>query len=52
MKGHDLLKHYIKLKILFTIWTSWVSKDADFFTDSKNINLPQSQNAQIKLYNK
>jgi hypothetical protein len=29
--------HYIRVqKILFTIWTSWVSKDGDF----KNINLP------------
>jgi hypothetical protein len=23
-----------------TIWTSWVSKDAEFYVDFKNINLP------------
>jgi hypothetical protein len=24
----------------FTIWTSWVSKDAEFHVGFKNINLP------------
>jgi hypothetical protein len=24
----------------FTIWASWVSKDAEFYVDFKNINLP------------
>jgi hypothetical protein len=27
-------------KIFFTIWTSWVSKDAEFYVNFKNINLP------------
>jgi hypothetical protein len=26
-------------KILFTIWTSWVSNDAEFYVYFKNINL-------------
>jgi hypothetical protein len=33
--------HYIEIKkILFAIWTSLVSKDAEFYVDFKNINLP------------
>jgi hypothetical protein len=34
--------HYIYRgpKIFPTIWTSWVSKDAEFYVDFKNINLP------------
>jgi hypothetical protein len=31
--------HYIRGQhFLFTIWTSWVSKDAEFYADFKNIN--------------
>jgi hypothetical protein len=26
--------------LLFTIWASWVSKDAEFYIGFKNINLP------------
>jgi hypothetical protein len=39
--GHDFLGHalYKGPKFLFTIWTSWVSKDAEFYVDFKNINL-------------
>jgi hypothetical protein len=38
--------HYIRVQnILFTIWTSWVSKDAELYVDFKNINLPFWQNA-------
>jgi hypothetical protein len=33
--------HYIRVQnFLFTIWTSWVSKDAEFYVDFKNINSP------------
>jgi hypothetical protein len=33
--------HYIRVKtFLFTIWTSWVSKDAEYYVHFKNINLP------------
>jgi hypothetical protein len=33
--------HYIRVKKnFFTIWTSWVSKDAEFYIDFKHINLP------------
>jgi hypothetical protein len=33
--------HYIRVKkFFFTIWTSWVSKDAEFYVDFKNINIP------------
>jgi hypothetical protein len=33
--------HYIEvINCFFTIWTSWVSKDAIFYVDFKNINLP------------
>jgi hypothetical protein len=32
---------YIEVQTFFpTIWTSWVSKDAEFYADFKNINLP------------
>jgi hypothetical protein len=32
--------HYIRVQIFFfTIWASWVSKDAEFYVDFKNINL-------------
>jgi hypothetical protein len=31
--------HYIEAQnFFFTIWTSWVSKDAEFYVDFKNIN--------------
>jgi hypothetical protein len=31
--------HYIEVQnFFFTIWTSWVSKDAEFYVDFKNIN--------------
>jgi hypothetical protein len=33
--------HYIRVQnFFFTIWTSWVLKDAAFYVDFKNINLP------------
>jgi hypothetical protein len=33
--------HCIRVqKFLFAIWTPWVSKDAEFYIDFKNINLP------------
>jgi hypothetical protein len=33
--------HYTEVQNFFpTIWTSWVSKDAEFYVDFKNINLP------------
>jgi hypothetical protein len=35
--------------IFFTIWTSWVSKDAECYVDFKNINLPLWQNAPKKV---
>jgi hypothetical protein len=42
--------HYIRvLNFLFTIWTSWVSKDTEFDVDFKNINLPLWQNAPKKV---
>jgi hypothetical protein len=43
---HHWLKHFESCTILyrgptnfFTIWTSWVSKDAEFYVYFKNINL-------------
>jgi hypothetical protein len=43
----DWVMHYIRVKnLLFTIWNSWVSKDAEFYVGFKNINLPKWQNAQ------
>jgi hypothetical protein len=40
--GHDFLGHalYKGPKIFIPIWTSWVSKNAEFHADFKNINLP------------
>jgi hypothetical protein len=35
--GHALYKDK---KIFFTIWMPWVSKDAEFYGDCKNLNLP------------
>jgi hypothetical protein len=35
------VKHYIRVKkIFFIMWGLWVSKDAEFNVDFKNINLP------------
>jgi hypothetical protein len=34
--------HYTGIRVqkfLFTVWTLWVSKDAEFYIDFKNINL-------------
>jgi hypothetical protein len=31
--------HYIRVRIFFTLWGLWVSKDAEFYVDFKNINL-------------
>jgi hypothetical protein len=28
------------VELFLTIWTIWVSKDAEFYVDFKNINLP------------
>jgi hypothetical protein len=39
--GHGFLGHALykgKKNFFFTIWTSWVSKDAEFYVDLKNIN--------------
>jgi hypothetical protein len=34
--------HYIRVQTnFFTIWTSWVSKDGEFYVDFKNINIPK-----------
>jgi hypothetical protein len=42
--------HYIRVqKFFFTIWTSWVSKDAEFDVDFKNTNLPW-QNAPKEIF--
>jgi hypothetical protein len=42
--GHNFLGHTLySIRVqnfLFTIWTSRVSKDAEFYIDFKNINLP------------
>jgi hypothetical protein len=40
--GQNVLGHalYRGQNIFFTIWTSWISKDAEFYVDFKNINLP------------
>jgi hypothetical protein len=40
--GHDFLGHalYKGKNFIFTTWTSWVSKDAEFYVDIENINLP------------
>jgi hypothetical protein len=49
------VKHYIWVQtIFFIIWHLflWVSKDAEFNVDSKNINLPLWQNAPKKLFRK
>jgi hypothetical protein len=35
-------------KFFLTIWTAWVSKDAEFYVDFKNIKLPWWQNAPKK----
>jgi hypothetical protein len=37
--GHVLYRIRAK-NFVFTIWTSWVSKDAEFYADFKKINLP------------
>jgi hypothetical protein len=43
-RGHYILGHelpYIGVQNFFpTMWASWVSKDAEFYADLKNINLP------------
>jgi hypothetical protein len=45
--------HYKEVKkYFFTIWISWVSKDAEFYVDSKNITLPLLQNAPKKSYSR
>jgi hypothetical protein len=40
--GQNILGHALNRgpKFVFTIWTSWVSKDAEFYVDFKNISLP------------
>jgi hypothetical protein len=44
MKGSEIF--------LFTIWTSSVSKNSEFYVDFKNINLPLWQNAPKKRYSR
>jgi hypothetical protein len=43
-RGHDFLGPALNngsTKILFfTMWAQWVTKDAEFYVDSKYINLP------------
>jgi hypothetical protein len=40
--GHDFLGHalYRAQTFLIQIWISWISKNAEFYVDFKNINLP------------
>jgi hypothetical protein len=39
--GTFWVMHYIEVQnFVFKRWTSWVSKDAEFYLDFKNINLP------------
>jgi hypothetical protein len=45
--GHALYKGQ---KTFFTIWTSWVSKDAKLYIDFKNINLHYSGKMKEFLY--
>jgi hypothetical protein len=40
-KGHECLVHSL-YSIVVTIWNLWVSKDAEFYLDFKNINLHYS----------
>jgi hypothetical protein len=45
--------HYIRIKFFFfRIWTSWVSKDLEFYVDFTNINFPWWQNEPKKLFKK
>jgi hypothetical protein len=40
-KGHDFLGHALcKGNNIFILWASRVSKDAGFYEEFKNINLP------------
>jgi hypothetical protein len=42
--------HYIRVQhFFFTIWTSWVSKDAEFYVEFKIVNSPYWQNAPKKV---
>jgi hypothetical protein len=46
-----LVKHYIRVKIFFfTMGTYWVSKDAEFYVEFKNVNLPLYKIASKKNY--
>jgi len=46
-----LVKHYIRVKIFFfTIETCLVSKDAEFYVEFKNVNLPLCKIAPKKNY--
>jgi hypothetical protein len=46
-----LVKHYIRVKIFFfTIGTCLVSKDAEFYVEFKNVNLPLCKIAPKKNY--
>jgi hypothetical protein len=48
-----VVKHYIRVqKFFFIIWGLWVSKDAEFNVDFKNINLPKRQHAHKKGYSR
>jgi hypothetical protein len=38
--NHFGVMHYVEVQKIFTIWTSWASKDATFYVDFTNINLP------------
>jgi hypothetical protein len=52
--GQNILGHalYRGKKSFFTIWNSWVSKDAEFYVDFKNLNLYSGQNAPKKRYSR
>jgi hypothetical protein len=38
--GHAFLGHVLYKGPIWTIWSSWVSKEAEFYVDFKNINFP------------
>ncbi len=45
------VKHYIRVKIFFfTMGAYWVSKDAEFYVQFKNVNLPLYKIASKKNY--
>jgi hypothetical protein len=39
-EAHDKINRHEQKTFFSTMWTSWVSKDAEFYLDFKNLNLP------------